>query len=85
MLCKKISLKDKTLMSGTMDLNVISLGFGDKGKAPSCGEGWKDPANFTKNNDLVKTRESSVGSITISSSSTTTYTSWRRRRSTYKV
>ena len=44
-------------MSGTMDLNVIPLGFGDKGKAPSCGEGWKDPANFTKNNDLVKTRK----------------------------
>ena len=40
-----------------MDLNVIPLGFGDKGKAPSCGEGWKDPANFTKNNDLVKTRK----------------------------
>ncbi len=32
-------------MSGTMDLNVIPLGFGDKGKAPSCGKGWKDPAN----------------------------------------
>ena len=44
-------------MSGTMDLNVIPLGFGDKGKAPSCGEGWKDPANFSKNNDLVKTRK----------------------------
>ena len=44
-------------MSGTMDLNVIPLGFGDKGKAPSCGEGWKDPTNFSKNNDLVKSRK----------------------------
>ena len=38
---KDFSLKDKAFMSGTMDLNVISLGFGDKGKAPSCGGGWK--------------------------------------------
>jgi hypothetical protein len=45
-------------MSKSMDLNVIPLGSGDKGKAPSCGGGWEDPANFKKNNDLVKTRKS---------------------------
>ena len=45
-------------MSKSMDLNVIPLGSGDKGKAPSCGGGWEDPANFKKNNDLVKARKS---------------------------
>ncbi len=47
-------------MSRSMDLNVIPLGSGDKGKAPSCGGGWEDPANFKKNNDLVKTRKSKM-------------------------
>jgi len=41
-----------------MEINKIPLGSGDKGKAPSCGGGWQDPANFKKNNDLVKTRRS---------------------------
>ena len=45
-------------MSEEFELNLIPLGNGDKGKAPSCGEGWKDPANFKKNNDLVKARKS---------------------------
>jgi hypothetical protein len=47
-------------MSKSMDLNVIPLGSGDKGKAPSCGGGWENPANFKTNNDLVKTRKSKM-------------------------
>ena len=44
----------------SMEINKIPLGSGDKGKEPSCGGGWKDPANFKKNNDLVKTRKSKM-------------------------
>ena len=55
--CKNFLPKDKTLMSKSRDLNVIPLGSGDKGKAPSCGGGWEDLSNFKKNNDLVKTRK----------------------------
>lgn len=38
-----------------MNLNVIPLGLGDKGKAPSCGGGWQNPENFQTNNTLVRT------------------------------
>ena len=36
------------------NLNLISLGSGPKGKAPSCKTGWNIPANFDANNQHVK-------------------------------
>lgn len=38
-----------------MNLNVIPLGVGDKGKKPSCGKGWEKSENFQTNNTLVRT------------------------------
>ena len=35
------------------NLNLISLGSGPKGKAPSCKTGWNIPANFDANNQHV--------------------------------
>ncbi len=37
-----------------MVFNLIPLGSGNKGKAPSCKTGWNEPANFDINNQIVK-------------------------------
>ena len=52
-----VKSKNISVCIRSMEINKIPLGSGDKGKAPSCGGGWEDPANFKKNNDLVKTRK----------------------------
>ena len=45
------------------NLNLIPLGYGDKGKRPSCGDAWEKEENFVKNTKLVKIRKSPMYGI----------------------